>query len=60
MYLLEVFLELIELSAQLFPFSFNVGESFLGFCIVVNGILSFHFFELGALLVAERSEVFSC
>lgn len=56
----EIFLELVELGAELFPFSLDARETLLRVGVRSDGELALDFFEFGPVWPAERCQVLCC
>ena len=57
---LEVFLELVELCAQLLPLRLDTCQALLSICMGRNGKLALHFFKLSSLLASKRRKILRC
>ena len=57
---LEVFLELVELGAQLLPIRLDTCQALLSICIGCNSELALHFVKLSSLLTSKRRKILCC
>ena len=57
---LEVFLELVELGAQLLPLRLDTCQPLLSFYIGRNSKLALHLFKLSSLLASKRRKILCC
>ena len=57
---LEVFLELVKLSAQLLPLRLYTCQALLSICMGRNGKLALHLFKLSSLLTSKRRKILCC
>ena len=57
---LEVFLELVELGAQLLALRLDTCQALLSICMGRNGKLALHFFKLSSLLAPKRCKILCC